>query len=258
MKLRKLISILGLTMVLSLAAACGQSAASTEQTQERTDPEDTEDASEAEDTEGTEQEQQDGTVSEAPVKISGVIQEVGEDTLTVDNQSENAVSGEIILTIDPAYTVLVDAQTGLPVQLADVSEGSFEAYLGPVMTMSLPPQTMQYVVVVNIPEDATAPQYAVASGELVMEDEYAVLEATDGRTYTIPEDVEIVPFRTRNIVTLQDLTAGRACLIWLDENETAEKIVLLEGVPGTASDAAETSGSETTETIQTEEEAVQE
>lgn len=254
MKLRKLISILGLTMVLSLAAACGQSAASTEQTQESTDTEDTADASEAEDTEGTEQEQQDGTVSEAPVKISGVIQEVGEDTLTVDNQSENAVSGEIILTIDPANTVLVDAQTGLPVQLADVSEGSFEAYLGPVMTMSMPPQTTPYVVVVNIPEDATAPQYAVASGELVMEDGYAVLEATDGRTYTIPEDVEIVPFRTRNIVTLQDLTAGRACLIWLDENETAEKIVLLEGVPGTASDAAD----ETTETIQTEEEAVQE
>lgn len=258
MKLRKLISILGLTMVLSLAAACGQSAASTEQTQESIDTEDTADASEAEDTEGTEQEQQDGTVSEAPVKISGVIQEVGEDTLTVDNQSENAVSGEIILTIDPANTVLVDAQTGLPVQLADVSEGSFEAYLGPVMTMSMPPQTTPYVVVVNIPEDATAPQYAVASGELVMEDGYAVLEATDGRTYTIPEDVEIVPFRTRNIVTLQDLTAGRACLIWLDENETAEKIVLLEGVPGTASDAAETSGSETTETIQTEEEGVQE
>ena len=44
--------------------------------------------------------------------------------------------------------------------------------------------------------------------------------------------MEISPFRTRNIVTLEDLTAGRAALIWLDENETAEKVVLLEGVPG--------------------------
>ena len=75
--------------------------------------------------------QEDGAVSEAPVKISGVIKEVGEDTITVDNQSENAPSGEIILTIDPENTVLADGQTGLPVTLADVAEGSFEAYLGP-------------------------------------------------------------------------------------------------------------------------------
>ena len=48
--------------------------------------------------------------------------------------------------------------------------------------------------------------------KLVLEDGYYTLKATDGRTYTIPEDVEISPFRTRNIVTLADLTAGRAAL----------------------------------------------
>ena len=189
-----------------------------------------------------------------------MIKEVGEDTITVDNQSENAPSGEIILTIDPENTVLADGQTGLPVTLADVTEGSFEAYLGPAMTMSLPPHSTPYVVVVNLPEDGVAPQYAVAAEELVLEDGYYTLKATDGRTYTIPEDVEIAPFRTRNIVTLQDLTAGRACLIWLDENETAVKLILLEGTPGMPGETAqeETAQEETIQEVPAQEETAQE
>ena len=39
MKLRKLVSILGLTAALSLAAACGQNEGSTEQNQESTETE---------------------------------------------------------------------------------------------------------------------------------------------------------------------------------------------------------------------------
>lgn len=271
MKLRKLVSILGLTAALSLAAACGQNEGSTEQNQESTETEENGGALEAapEDTESTEEaagedaaagQQEDGAVSEAPVKISGVIKEVGEDTITVDNQSENAPSGEIILTIDPENTVIADGQTGLPVTLADVAEGSFEAYLGPAMTMSLPPHSTPYVVVVNLPEDGVAPQYAVAAEELVLEDGYYTLKATDGRTYTIPEDVEIAPFRTRNIVTLQDLTAGRACLIWLDENETAVKLILLEGTPGMPGETAqeETAQEETMQEVPAQEETAQE
>ncbi len=238
MKLRKLICIFGLGTVLMLAAACGgNNAAQDQQTQENTAvQENTETEDENTDSAAEDGTEQDGgteeAVSDAPVRIYGTITEVGEDTITVDNQSEMSTSGEIILNIDPENTVLVDAQTGLPMTLADIGEGSFEAYLGPVMTMSLPPHTTPYVVIANIPEDGAAPQYAVAASDLVQEDGSYTLEATDGRTYRIPEDVEISPFRTRNIVTLEDLTAGRAALIWLDESETAEKVVLLEGVPG--------------------------
>lgn len=252
MKFRKLVWIFGFSMALMLAGAC-TGASGGEQAQENEATEETP-AQEEPAGENTEEETADGAaeenieqdgnsggiVSDAPVRIYGTITEVGEDMLTVDNQSEVSTSGEIILNIDPENTVLVDAQTGFPVSLSDVGEGSFEAYLGPVMTMSLPPHTVPYVVVVNIPEDGTAPQYAVAAGDLIQEDGVYTLEATDGRTYTVPEDVEIVPFRTKNIVSLGDLTAGRGCLIWLDENETAVKLVLLEGVPG--AETAEESG----------------
>ena len=244
MNLKKLICILGIGMTLTMAAACTGNAGS-QQTQENEALEDTQDTEVSEDAqqedaaEESTQEDPGEAVSEAPVRIYGTITEVGEDTLTVDNQSDASTSGEIILNIDPENTILADAQSGLPLLLSDVQAGSFEAYLGPVMTMSIPPHTTPYVVVANIPEDGTAPQYAVAAGTPVLENGVYTLEATDGRTYTIPEDVEISPFRTRNIVTLADLTEGRASLLWLDENGTVSKVVLLE---------TETQNAEATET----------
>lgn len=250
MKLRKLFSILGLGAVFALAGACGQNTADNGvQTQENVEAQEEiqaepeEGAEAAADGEAVQGQQEGEAAADAPLRIYGAITEVGEDTITVDNQSGNSSAGEMILTIDPESTVLVDAQTGLPLSLTDVTTGSFEAYLGPVMTMSLPPQTTPYVVIANIPEDGSAPQYAVAAEELALEDGVYTLKATDGKTYAIPEDVEILPFRTRNIVTLADLTAGRGALIWLDENETVVKVVLLEGTPGaeeTVSDGGET------------------
>ncbi len=75
-------------------------------------------------------------------RIYGVITDVSasEQTITVDNQSDVSSTGEMILTIDPSNTEIIDAQTGLPVELSEVQSGSFEAYLGDAMTMSLPPQ----------------------------------------------------------------------------------------------------------------------
>lgn len=168
------------------------------------------------------------TVSDAPLRIYGTITEVGEETITVDNQSDASVSGEIILNIDPENTVLADGQTGLPLTLEDVREGSFEAYLGPAMTMSLPPHTAPYVVVANIPENSPAPQYAVLAKDPAAEDGGYSLEATGGRKYTVPEDAEISAFRTKNIVTLEDLTEGSACLVWTDGEDAVSRIVLLE------------------------------
>ena len=45
-------------------------------------------------------------------------------------------------------TFILDTD-GMPVDLEDVKEGKFEAYLGPAMTMSLPPQAFPYVVIVQ-------------------------------------------------------------------------------------------------------------
>ena len=153
----------------------------------------------------------------------------GEQTITVDNQSEVSSTGEMILTIDPSNTEIIDAQTGLPVELSEVQNGSFEAYLGDAMTMSLPPQCTPDMVIVNIAEDAAAPQYAVAAedpADAADLENAIVLKATDGRTYVIDKDAQVTPYLTRNIVKLQDLTAGTACLLWEDENEIVTKVMI--------------------------------
>ena len=97
------------------------------------------------------------------------------------------------------------------------------------MTMSLPPQCTPDMVIVNIAEDEAAPQYAEAAKDPVDSTDVEntiVLEATDGRTYLIDKDAQVTPYLTRNIVKLQDLTAGTSCLLWEDENGIVTKVMI--------------------------------
>ena len=42
----------------------------------------------------------------------------------------------------------------------------------------------------------------------------------------LSEDCNIFPYLTRNIVTLDDLTQGRKCLVWSTDDNTAERIMV--------------------------------
>jgi len=165
-------------------------------------------------------------ISSAPFRIWGTITDVTESDMTVDNQSPASSSGEMIFNIDPENTLVLEAVNGFPVSLEEVEKGSFEAYLGPVMTMSLPPQTTPYMVIVNIPADFQAPQYVIATGALEETGDGRVLKGIGGEEYKISEDAEIIPYLTRNIVTLEDIEEGSGCLVWLDGEDTVTKIVL--------------------------------
>ncbi|MCD8122146.1 MAG: hypothetical protein LUE65_07915 [Clostridiales bacterium] len=163
----------------------------------------------------------------APVRIWGVVTETGEHVITVDNQSGVSSPGEIELMIDPDFTYVLDGANGLPVAMEEIQTGSFQAYLGPAMTMSLPPQTTPYAVIVNIPEDAAAPLYLIAAGAVAESDGMQVLTASDGTEYRIAEDARIQPFLTKNIVRMEDIREGSECLLWLDADGAASRIVLL-------------------------------
>lgn len=161
-----------------------------------------------------------------PVHIWGTIASAGEEGIMVDNQSDNSSKGEMLLTIDPAHTVIAGAVDGLPVELKDIQLGSFEAYLGPAMTMSLPPQVTPYVVIVNIPEGSRSPQYAVATDRIQTTDSGKILTANDGTEYVLAENAEIIPYLTRNIVALEDIREGSRMLLWLNEEDKVVRIVL--------------------------------
>ena len=192
MKLKIVIPVLGLTLALTAATACG---------------------SKAEDT---------------AVRIYGEIEEVSEEDIIVDNQSDMSSQGEMILTIDPENTVLVDGESGLPLELSDVEKGSFVAYLGPAMTLSLPPQCTPEVVFTNVSEKEAAPYYAVIARKPVAKDGGLKVVAEDGESYVIPDTAEIKPFRTRNVIRAEDIQKGSRCLIWQNEQEEVVRVVLLD------------------------------
>ncbi len=53
-----------------------------------------------------------------------------------------------------------------------------------------------------------------------------MLTTTEGVEYEIAQDCQILPYLTRNMVTLSDLNEGKKCLIRSDDDNVASKIVL--------------------------------
>lgn len=160
-------------------------------------------------------------------RIYGPATKLEDGRISIDNQSDVSSSGEIILNLsDQAY--ILDAVTGLPVAFDEIKDGdTIYAYIGPAMTMSLPPMTNAQLILTNIPADFKVPDYVeVKSVVTDAATSESVLTTVDGDTFTLSKDCSIFPYLTRNIVTLDDLTQGRTCLVWSDEENTATKIMV--------------------------------
>ena len=142
-----------------------------------------------------------------PVRVYGPITKMEENKISIDNQSGVSYEGEIVINIDEEATHILDAVTGEPVSLA--------------------PMTNTEMIFVNAPEDFKVPDYVEI--ESVVTDaatSKSVLTAADGTQYTLDEECKINPYLTRNIVTLDDLTQGRKCVVWSSEDNVATSIML--------------------------------
>ena len=160
-----------------------------------------------------------------PSRIWGTMTKAGNDTIIFDNQSGESYQGDIVIHISED-TKILDAQNGFPVSPDSIQDGQTAyAYVGPAMTMSIPPQTNSPMILTEIPADYKVPDYVTVKS---MEDKGAayLLTAADGSEFTVPKDCTIIPYLTRNMVFLTDLTEGRTCLIWSDAASSAYKIVL--------------------------------
>lgn len=181
-----------------------------------------------EEAENAEAEQGAAMIPADTICVWGPVLSVDGSSITMDNQSGISAAGELILNL-AADTFVLDAVNGLPVEVSDIKEGEIiYANLGPAMTMSLPPQTNPEAVICQIPEDFKAPAFVqVAVMEADHQDGY-ILTASNGETYQVAADCQILPYLTRNIVKLQDVQEGSTVLIWSDDENQAEKIVLFE------------------------------
>lgn len=122
---------------------------------------------------------------------------------------------EIVLHI-PESTPILDASTLMPVDLSDIDpESTVYVWTSQAMTMSLPPQTTAQVIIVNVPEDASAPMYVIAK-EVSRDGDAVIITDQDGVKWRADADSQVSPYLTRNIVTLEDIEAGTRMIISQD------------------------------------------
>lgn len=170
----------------------------------------------------------------APAAVSSSIRIYGPVTkgdsssyLHINNVSGESYAGDIRLTLSEETRIL-DAVTGYPVAYENIRDGETAyVYIGPAMTMSLPPMTHASMVLVNIPADYRVPEYlTVDTLTLNADGTSGSINASNGTTYDIPSDSQVIPYLTRQFVTIRNLTKGTTCLLWSNSKNQAHKIVI--------------------------------
>lgn len=134
-------------------------------------------------------------------------------TLLVQTDSHDQLS--LMLTDD---TLFLDTQTGTPVNASDIAVGDkVYVYYNTQMTFSLPPQAAAQAVVVNLTEEHAPASLEIAENITYNADGSLTVTTDNGGTLlTLPADVRITPYATRNIVTLSDIHVGTRFFAWYD------------------------------------------
>lgn len=168
-----------------------------------------------------------------PLYVCGTIHnENGQ--LTLRNIQGETAMDEIVLNISEETRIL-DAVNGFPVSVDNLKDGeSVYAYISQAMTLSLPPQSYASMIICRIPADFAAPAYEKVDTLTQNADGTMLLTTMRQNQYTIDAATSFLPFLTRNIATVQDLTKGRTCLVWrtpttagqTGNTNTASKIVV--------------------------------
>lgn len=94
------------------------------------------------------------------VMVWGTASELGDDTVRLQNDDEQAAYSDIVLRVTED-TIILDAVTGAERKFSDLKQDEIlYAYTSPVMTRSLPPQSNAELILCGIPADFGAPAYA--------------------------------------------------------------------------------------------------
>ena len=157
-----------------------------------------------------------GTQAEGPVLVWGTVQEIAEGRIRLENSNDQDPYREIVLVVGPE-TAILDAVTGAPRPFADLQENeTLYAYVGPAMTMSLPPVASAQVVLCGIPADFGAPTYAEVQAVRGRGDGGVDAYVTGDVILHLSADTELTAYRTKNIVGLDDIRPGVRLLSWYD------------------------------------------
>ena len=221
--------ILTMAAVLSASAlsACGTGAAETKAAQTTAARPETVSGETGEETKAEEAETY---VELQPVSKWGYIADVDEasgditfnsNELLVDENGEYKDTTSEIILKTTANTPVLDGTTLAPVAMSEIDTVQpVYVWTAQAMTMSIPPQTAAQILIVNVPQDASAPMYVVAQQVETKEDGSIVIMDQDGVTWRADAGTEVMPYLTRNIVTLEDIHEGTR-LVVSQESDTS-------------------------------------
>ena len=173
---------------------------------------------------------------QAPVCVWGTLTKQADGGLLIQNDSEGAAYPEIILHGESI--LFLDAVTGEEISQDSISDGStVYAYVGPAMTMSLPPQATAHLILANIPEDFGVPQYVQISSVTpqVMIAIYPTpaltwteFTTTGGDTLKITDEATLSRFQSEDAIQLEDLVPGTRILVWSNSEGTPERVMVFD------------------------------
>ena len=161
--------------------------------------------------------------------------------LLTNDSGESGTYDQLILHAD-RNTLILDAVTGEPLTLDAIKDGDTVCVnIDTMILPSEPAQTYVYLILANLPEDAEVPGYYQVTdfnvtSTLAMENNAITVEVhtdfglilwfyltdeideTGARRLILKEEsaVDIAALRTKNIVSVTDLTPGTRFLLWSD------------------------------------------
>ena len=169
-----------------------------------------------------------------PVRVWGTVTRLENGAVLLKNSNENAAHRETILHVTES-TPIIDAVTGLPLGRGLRDGETVYAWVGPAMTLSLPPHATAELIVANIPADFAVPQYyqiakvqpqATAAIYPPQPLTHVDLVTTGGEELTVTDEATLFPYLTRQMVTLDSLVPGSRVLVWTDAKGTVTKVML--------------------------------
>lgn len=151
---------------------------------------------------------------DASVMVWGSAKEKGENSVYLENSNESDPNARIVIKINED-TAIVDAVTGEAKSFADIKEGeTLYAWVSPVMTRSMPPQSNAIVVICNFPADFASPIYAQVQKVTEREDGGTDVLMNNSVILHLNADTELLGYKTKDVKTLEDIKPGTMLLSW--------------------------------------------
>lgn len=146
----------------------------------------------------------------------GKVIEAADDYIVISVSADGKTERKVQLNISDA-TVLIDSESMAAVNLSDIQVGdTVQAAYSTIMTKSMPPQSAASMIAVHTDKGGSV---SLVKADEVSADEngnVAVTDKSQDLIVTILKDARVLPYRTKNIVKLSDITPGSTLLLWYD------------------------------------------